>query len=396
MFSKVRKKFIIVSICSIFIVLFCILGTINIVNYIGVVQVGDSAIAALKEGEGHFNAHPSQDISPEMPFYTRYFTVTLNYDGRVVRTDLNSIVSVTEDEAKSYAQDAFTAGSDSGFYGVYRYGVLEMRDGYRMYIFVDCSVGLDNFSNFLISSVVIGCAGVAVVFVLIFIFSGRIMKPVAESYKRQKQFITDAGHEIKTPLTIIGANTELVEMQSGQSEWTEGIKEQVARLSALTEKLVYLARMDEQTAISMFEFSLSDVVEESMKEFAVVAEAHKVVLKCDIQKGVLYTGNEEMIRRLVALLADNALKYTDGDYIKVSLKAVKNKNIIEMSNIASYMKDGDLDGLFERFVRGDASRNSETGGSGIGLSVARAIAEAHKGKIRGECRNGIVSFTVTL
>ena len=396
MFGRVRKKFIVVAMCSIFIVLVSILGIINIVNYIGVVHVGDSAIAALKEGGGQFNARPAPEMPPEMPFYTRYFTVTLDGAGEIAETDLNSIVSVTEEQATGYAKDACAAGSESGFYGVFRYGVLEMSGGNRMYIFVDCSVGLDNFSNFLLASIVIGSAGVAVVFALIFVFSGRIMKPIADSYKRQRQFITDAGHELKTPLTIIGANTELVELQNGQSEWTEGIKEQISRLSSLTEKLVYLARTEEQTAAAMFEFSLSDVVEESVKAFTVVAESRGVTIAYDIRKGILYTGNEEMIRRLVTLLADNAIKYTDGNFLNVSLKTEKNKCIIEMSNAASYMDDGDMDRLFERFVRGDASRNSATGGSGIGLSVARAIAEAHKGKIKAECRGGIVNFTVTL
>ena len=396
MFGRVRKKFMIVAMCSIFIVLVSILGTINIVNYIGVVRVGDSAIAALKEGGGQFNARPEPEMPPEMPFYTRYFTVTLDGAGEIAETDLNRIVSVTEEQAAGYAKDAFASGSENGFYGVFRYGVLETSGGNKMYIFVDCSVGLDNFSNFLLASIVIGGAGVAVVFVLIFVFSGRIMKPVADSYKRQRQFITDAGHELKTPLTIIGANIELVEMQGGRSEWTRSIREQTARLSSLTEKLVYLARTEEQTAVTMFEFSLSDAVEESVKSFAAVAGSRGVTIACDIRKGISYTGNEEMIRRLVALLADNAIKYTDGDFIKVSLKTEKNRCIMKMSNAASYMEDGDLDGLFERFVRGDTSRNSETGGSGIGLSVARAIAEAHKGKIKAECRGGIVDFTVTL
>lgn len=396
MFRKVRKKFVIVAVCSVFIVMLCILGTINIVNYTKVVNNADEIIDILKEGNGEFGNFPGQDFSPEMPFSTRYFTVTLAPDGKVVRMNLNKIVSVSVEEAASYATELFAKGKASGFYGNFRYGVLSMHTGETMYLFVDCFVELESFNNFLLASIVIGSVGVAVVFVLVFIFSGRIMKPVAESYRKQKQFITDAGHEIKTPLTVIGANTELIEMLSGESEWTKGIKEQIERLKNLTEKLIFLAKTEEQTNISMFEFSLTDAVRETIQSFAAVAASRNISLTTDIQNDLCYIGNEEMIRQLVSLLTDNALKYTDGDTVAVTLRAENGKRILETRNRASYMRDGSLNGVFERFARGDSSRNSQTGGHGIGLSVSKAIVEAHKGKIKGECRSGIVTFTVIL
>ena len=393
---KVRKKFVIVAVCSVFIVMLCILGTINIVNYTKVVNNADEIIDILKEGNGEFGNFPGQDFSPEMPFSTRYFTVTLAPDGKVVRMNLNKIVSVSVEEAASYATELSAKGKASGFYGNFRYGVLSMHTGETMYLFVDCFVELESFNNFLLASIVIGSVGVAVVFVLVFIFSGRIMKPVAESYRKQKQFITDAGHEIKTPLTVIGANTELIEMLSGESEWTKGIKEQIERLKNLTEKLIFLAKTEEQTNISMFEFSLTDAVRETIQSFAAVAASRNISLTTDIQNDLCYIGNEEMIRQLVSLLTDNALKYTDGDTVAVTLRAENGKRILETRNRASYMRDGSLNGVFERFARGDSSRNSQTGGQGIGLSVSKAIVEAHKGKIKGECRSGIVTFTVIL
>lgn len=396
MFRKVRKKFVIVAVCSVFIVMLCILGTINIVNYTKVVNNADEIIDILKEGNGEFGNFPGQDFSPEMPFSTRYFTVTLAPDGKVVRMNLNKIVSVSVEEAASYATELSAKGKASGFYGNFRYGVLSMHTGETMYLFVDCFVELESFNNFLLASIVIGSVGVAVVFVLVFIFSGRIMKPVAESYRKQKQFITDAGHEIKTPLTVIGANTELIEMLSGESEWTKGIKEQIERLKNLTEKLIFLAKTEEQTNISMFEFSLTDAVRETIQSFATVAASRNISLTTDIQNDLCYIGNEEMIRQLVSLLTDNALKYTDGDTVAVTLRAENGKRILETRNRASYMRDGSLNGVFERFARGDSSRNSQTGGHGIGLSVSKAIVEAHKGKIKGECRSGIVTFTVIL
>ncbi len=396
MFQKVRKKFILVSVCSVFLVLFCILGTINVLNYTGVIRDADRVLSLLKEGDGIFEPRPGQDLSPEILYSTRYFTVTFSADGKAVDVDLNRIVSVTAEEALSYAETLYASDKTSGFCGAFRYGTLDLRSGGRMYLFVDCSIGLGNFYNFLASSLVIGLAGLAVVFLLIFLFSGRIMKPVAESYRKQKQFITDAGHEIKTPLTIIGADTEIIEMQTGPSEWTAGIKEQISRLASLTEKLVFLARLEEQPNIALFEFSLSDVVKESVQPFFAVAAAKGIALHTDIRDGILFTGNEEMLRRLVTLLTDNALKYTDGDAVFVSLRTEGNRRLLEVRNPASYLEEGDLDRFFERFARGDKSRNSGTDGHGIGLAVVRAIAEAHRGKIRGECKKGSAVFSVIL
>ena len=396
MLRKVRKKFILVAVSSVFLVLLCILGTINVVNYAGVIRNADRLIAVLKEGDGGFIAPPGQNLSPEAPYATRYFTVTVSEAGRVTELNLNRIVSVSVEEAVSWAEQLYSAGRTTGFYENFRYGTLDLRTGSTMYLFVDCSAELGNFRNFLLASIVIGFAGLAVVFVLIFVFSGKIMEPVAESYRKQKRFITDAGHEIKTPLTIIGANTEVIEMQTGESEWTRGIKEQIARLTSLTEKLIFLTKMEEQTNLPMFEFSLSDAVKESVQAFSAVAASRGMTLSQDIQSGLIYSGNEEMIRQLVTLLTDNALRYTDGDSVAVSLRAEGGKRILETRNRASYLRDGDLGGLFERFARGDGSRNSQTGGHGIGLSVAQAIVEAHRGKIRAECRQGVAIFTVTL
>lgn len=396
MFEKVRRKFIIVAVVSVFVVLFLILGTVNVVNYVTVAKDSDSIIAVLKENGGEFGNNHGQNIPSELPFSTRYFTVTLSESGEVIAINLNKIASVTGEDAVAYAKELFEADKTSGFYDNFRYGVSDLPSGDKMYIFVDRYIELNNFYDFLIASVIIGLSGTLVVFVLIFVFSGRIMRPVAESYRKQKQFITDAGHEIKTPLTIIGASTEVIEMQTGESEWTKSIKDQISRLASLTEKLIFLAKMEEQTDIPMFEFSLSDVITESVQAFSAVAAAQNVALVCDIQKSVSYTGNEEMIRRLITLLADNAIKYTDGDAVSFSLHTDGNKKIIMISNKASYIEDGDLSRLFERFARGDSSRNSGTGGHGIGLSVAQAITAAHRGKIKAECLKGMVTFTIVL
>lgn len=418
MIKKLRKKFIIVTMCSVLAVLILIVGIINIVNYSNVVKNADHIVTLLKEGGGSFGIgdgnmsgnvtppdgggndkphRPNSPMSPETPFETRFFTVTIDESGTVNNVNTDKIAAVDREQAATYALNLYKKSKTKGFYYNYRYGTTAEAEGGAMYIFVDCTKELSSFKNFLLVSIAVGVAAFAAVFVLVFFLSGKVMKPVAESYAKQKLFITDASHEIKTPLTVIGANTEILEMQGIENEWTEGIKEQIKRLTSLTEKLVFLARMDEESqTLRATDFSLSDAVEETLKPFGAVAVSKGMTLDNDIQQNISYCGDEAMIRQLVSLLVDNALKYSDENgKICVQLKTVGGKVQLTVSNSAKDL-DGDLSVLFERFYRNDKSRNSETGGHGIGLSVVNAIVAAHKGKITARAENGTAVFTVTL
>lgn len=395
MINKLRRKFIILAMCAVFAALFIIIGVINIINYANVMSSIDDVVSVLKEGGGAFIG-PGWPPYSELPYQTRYFTVVLNGNGEVVMANTAQIAAVTPEQAAEYAQDLFAKEKADGFVGVYRYSALVIEHRYLMYIFVDCTKDLDNFRNFLLISSAVGAGGFVLALLPIIIFSRKIVKPVAESYDKQKRFITDAGHEIKTPLTIIGADAEVIEMTYGKNEWSDGIKSEIKRLTSLTEKLVFLARMDEPNRkMTVIEFNISDSVEESVKPFEAVAASKGISIHCDIEKNLSYSGDEGMIRQLTELLVDNAVKYSSGD-VSVKLAAASNKIHLVVSNPCDDLKDGDLDYLFERFRRGDASHNSGTGGHGIGLSVAQTIVAAHKGKISANKRDGIVAFSVVL
>lgn len=411
MIKRLRKKFIIVTTCSVLAVLVLTVGIINIVNYANVVKNADQIVTLLKDGGGTFDgglmqpvAPPDEDfdnrplrpVSPETPFETRYFTVVLDSGGEVQAVNTDHVVSVDQTQAADRARAIFNKKKRAGFIGNYRYGAKSVGESDTMYVFVDCTKELTSFKTFMLVSFAVGLSAFVAVFLLVFFLSGKVMKPIAESYAKQKRFITDASHEIKTPLTVIGADAEILEMQGTANEWTESIKDQVKRLTSLTEKLVFLARMDEENqALKTTDFSLSDAVEETVKLFYAIAVTKGLTLESEIQKNVSYCGDETLIRQLVSLLTDNALKYSDGGRVRVRLKTAGNKIQLVVSNFANEL-NGDLGILFERFYRNDRSRNSETGGHGIGLSVAKAIVEAHKGKIAARGENGTVSFTVTL
>ena len=224
------------------------------------------------------------------------------------------------------------------------------------------------------------------VLILVIVLSKRIVKPVIESYEKQKRFITDAGHEIKTPLTVIDADAEVLEMDCGDNEWLKDIRKQTAKLKDLTNNLIYLSRMEEnQDNVVMIDFPISDIVEETAASFQALAVTQEKTFDCEIEPMLTYYGNEQNIQRILEILLDNALKYSKpGGHISVNLK--KNGKGVSLSvyNTAEHVSKENISHIFERFYRLDESRNSKTGGYGIGLSIAYAIVQAHKGKITAE------------
>lgn len=386
----------------------------------------------LKENDLNENDFKENDlkrhgISPESQFDTRYFTVTINSKGEVENIDTSKIASVSSENAAEYAKKLWKSGKKgdgkSGFADNCKYLTVD-EDGATMYIFLSCQRELSTIKTYILASVGISVFGLLVVFVMIFFFSGRILKPVSESYEKQKRFITDASHEIKTPLTIIDANTEVIEMMEGENEWTSSTRKQIARLTSLTEKLVFLSRMDEEaTKLEMLEFSLSDAILDTAEPFKAVARTKGKKLTIDVTDKILYTGDEKTIRQLISILLDNAIKYsgcssvscekatqtqnncvtTTGDSapeIELTMRPSGKNRIITVWNTVddtANIKKGRQDMLFERFYRTDASRNSKTGGFGIGLSAAYAIVKAHKGKITAESKDGqSIKFTIVL
>ena len=342
-----------------------------------------------------FQPGPGNPIGVETPFQTRYFSVTFAAEGQVKTVNTDQIAAVQNEEAVLYAQRALNSGKTSGYDGAYRY-LAAAYQGDTLVIFLDCGRDLENLWTFVVINLTVSAACVACVLVLVLILSRALLKPVAESYQKQKRFITDAGHELKTPLTIIAASAEVLELENGANEWTASIRKQVERLSAMTQELVSLARMDETgESLTMTDFSISDAVCESAEQFdAPVVQAGKT-LTVDVRKHISYHGNEDSIRRLVNILVENAVKYTDRNgSITVRLWTRGRRCILTVSNTTDGMQVGDQGVLFERFYRADTSRNSGTGGSGIGLSVAQAIVQAHKGTITAVCNDGI-TLTIT-
>ena len=236
-----------------------------------------------------------------------------------------------------------------------------------------------------------------VITALIVILSKRAVRPIAESYEKQKQFITDANHELKTPLTLILTNLDIVEAELGKNEWLEDIRAEGERMNALVKQLVVLTQMDEaENGLTAQLFPVSATVADAVSEFQSLAESRGLSLRADIQPGILYAGDEAAIRRLVSILLDNAIKYCDpGGEIRVTLRK-KRKLVITVENTCAAVGELALDRLFDRFYRADRARTFD-GGFGIGLSIARSIARRHRGDITAHQKDsGRIEFRVAL
>ena len=219
--------------------------------------------------------------------------------------------------------------------------------------------------------------------ILVYMLSGLAASPVFESLEKQKKFISDAGHELKTPLTIISANVDVLEMTGVRNEWTGSIRGQVRRMTELVNNLLTLSRMEEDSVQEVFtDVDLSRCVQEAAQNYVPVAAAKNRTYTTDIQDGIFITGDRKSLLQLCSLLLDNAMKYSnEGGNVRLSLQKNKNKILLEVINTCDELPEGNLDRLFDRFYRADSSRSRESGGFGIGLSAARAICRRHGGNI---------------
>ena len=324
------------------------------------------------------------NFTAETQYTTRFFVVEFDSDGTIVRTDTTSIAAIDNDEAQKIAARLYKGKQQSGRDGYYYYKEYETENGSCL-VYLDCTNEILQSRKLLLISLGVALASLVMEFILLWFFSKKVVKPVAESVEKQKSFITDASHELKTPLTIISANTEVLEMMDEKNEWTESIKNQTVRLSKLINEMVYLAKMDEEKReLTMENFSLSNAVNEVVMPFETVAKSKDFSFDTEIEDNIDFHGDEAAVRQMVSIFMDNAMKYTGKNEageakIKVSLQRKNKKARLTVYNTCEKIDKETLSRLFERFYRVDKSRSRETGGSGIGLSIVQAIADKHKG-----------------
>lgn len=395
MIKKLRIKLVAVAMLSLLFVLFVIESIVGVLNYGKIIKDADRILNVLGQNSGSFPKKNLLDkmenkhfMSPEIPYESRYFSVLLSNDGTVVLADTGRVASIDAEEAVVYAKNVWENKSERGFVDNYRYLTCSVENGVRI-IFLDCGRQLDNFQNLVITAVIVSLTGLFSVLILMIYLSSRIVKPFSDNYEKQKRFITDAGHELKTPLTIIDADTEVLEMDFGENEWLKDIRSQTKRLADLTNAMIFLSRMEEGLKNEIAaEFSLSDMAENMVSAFQAPAKVNEKVLTANIAPMIFMKGDEKAVCSLLTILLDNAIKYSDEKgNISLSLEKQKNRICLTVFNSSEHISKEQLSHLFDRFYRTDASRNSQTGGYGLGLSIAAATVAAHKGKIIAETKD---------
>ncbi len=409
MIKKLQRKFIMITMASLALVVLILLGSINAINIYQMDSKVNGALKILSENQGKFPLYekgkpPSNDLNfgfqmnEETQFETRYFVVKVNKDGSIREIDRSHIAAISSEDAAGYASKILVGNKNSGYKGIYKYIVVHKSDGY-MLVFMDCRSQIQMATLFLLTSCAVALINLLLVFILVSIFSKKAINPIIENMEKQKQFITDAGHEIKTPLAIISANADVLELTGGENEWISSTRNQITRLDKLVKNLLTLSKMDEGNIKLIFtDFDLSDAVFETTGPFGTIAETHNKKFIMDIKPGLKFHGDEDSIHQLVSTLVDNAIKYSNEEgTIKISLSAAKRGAKLEVYNTTDTIDKENLDKLFDRFYRADSSRARETGGYGIGLSIANSIVQAHHGKISVKSDDGkSICFTILI
>ena len=325
------------------------------------------------------------------------YTIILNADGTVSswssdRTDLYS-----DRQISAMAESILAEGKESGRIGTQFYRKTE-QNGQALLVVLDARLDYLSASNVLRSTILIAAAACVLLSALAWLLIRRMVQPVEEAFTRQKQFVSDASHELKTPLAVISANAEVLEQEIGENEYLGYIRSEVRRTDALVNNLLTLARMDrKEGSVETKPFDLSRAVLDVVLPFeSTVYEAGKT-METDIPEGISCTGNEEMIQQLVVILLSNALKYSnEGGQIQVSLKARGKQRELRVFNTGTPIAPEDQEKIFDRFWRADPAHGRETGGHGLGLAIARSIVNANKGKISVDSGKGGTAFTVIL
>lgn len=400
---------------SIIVVLMAIIGTITLINYNKAVDNIDKVLTVLVDNDGKFNGLDFGDdnlkntggnnnkdnlnhqkdygeFTKETPYWTRFFSVKFTNSNPDPAVDTSMIASVSKEEAINMAKETIDSNSMIGFYGAYRYKV-KIADDFKLVVFVDCTKEMRSIRYFVFTGTWISLVGIIAVFIIVFIFSKIVFNPVKRTYDKQKRFVTNAAHELKTPLTIISANNELIDAQYNSLDETQAIDKQVKKLTIMINNLTLLSKLDEEDKnVDLKEkVDLTKLSNDLIGSFKVIFESRNIKFNFFVDDNCYIKGNTNLISQLLSLLIDNANKYA-LTYINFEVRIVGKGVELKTSN------DADIDEknpnlLLERFYRNDKARG-KIEGSGIGLSVVNEIVKLHKGTIKLNASNNVYSCVI--
>ncbi|WP_312611985.1 HAMP domain-containing sensor histidine kinase [Oscillibacter sp.] len=412
MIKRLQIKFVCIMMGVLFLVFTVLVATLNIFVYMSNAEQTDKILRMVAEQDGmEFLLPPSrteEDAHQELLIHPRFdsqsmraarlFCVKLDKQDQVLQVQHEMMFDFTQEEAVSYSEAVLLSGKTRGSYDDYQYLVAE-KDYGKIIVFVENSRELKILDELIFISMIVTAATCVLLLGFSVLLSKWVVKPVKSTFAKQRQFVSDASHELKTPLTIISANVDVLENEIGENIRLQQIRDQADRMTRLVHDLLALARADEgANQLVATEFDLSRAVLSTLLAFESQAFEDGKTLDFNVAEGLRYTGGEPQIKQLVAILMDNAIKHSGkGDEIKVTLRRESEKNILEIYNTGDGIPEQEKDRIFERFYRSDTSRSTKTGGYGLGLAIAKSLVELHKGKISVSGKEGAwTCFTVTL
>mgnify|MGYP000927712575 FL=1 len=411
MFRKLKIRFILLASAAIVCILLTMIAVLNSVRFLQTNGEIQAVLNILSANNGDFpsveeTAESLQNdrITIDTIYQYRYFSVVYKEDKTLYSTNLDHLSNLSKEQALGYANKVIKNSRSSGGFKVgsqfYSYQITQDSKTKRyLLVVLDSTNYLESRNDFFWLSIQL-CFYSFIFFVLVVSgFSNFAIRPYIKNYENQKRFITNAGHELKTPLAIISANTELQELMTGENEWTESTKDQVKRLSNLINQMVVLARLEEQPDVTLVDVNFSEVVKKVAGNFKSVIEKAGKKYEIKLQEDIHVKATEDELYELVSILIDNACKYCDEDgQIFVTLTKAKRGKRARLTVANSYAdgKNVDYSRFFDRFYREDESHNQKQPGYGIGLSMAESLVRIFKGRIWVSYKKGLIGFTVLL
>ena len=371
MVKKLQKKFILIAMLAIATVTCSIYGIITLENYNIMNRQTDGLLNLISENGGRIpeyrprNDELAEFITEETQFSTRYFIIRTDNNNEIVETNMQYIATVTQEDAQEILQKILEDNKETGYYGNYKYKITEETDG-KMIVFLDCTMQINNFKSTTEKSILIIVIGLLIVFIIISILSKKVLSPIIKNIEKQKQFVTNAGHELKTPVAVIMANADVLEMTLKENnEMVQSIKNQTKRLDVLIKSLLNLANVQEKSLdINYTEFSVTNMIKEEISEFKALLQNKEIIY--DSSKNIIMRADGNSIKQLIIILLDNAIKYTP-DNGKIEIKVEKQGKSVKMqfANTCENIKDISTNKIFDRFYREDKSRSKTKEGYGI-------------------------------
>ena len=403
MIQGIRRRFIRLAMTVLTLVIVTLAGVINLVNWLSVRaelrqtvdNLYDSSIVSLTAPK-KAKTRRQQNALEE----ARYFFVSISDAGEITILDQSRLTDSTEKEIRLTVSSALASGRAEGTVDSYLYSLRAAKKNRTLGVFLNTETKMDGVRTLLAVSAAACAAGIALSWAAMMLLSSRAIQPMVQNAVMQKRFITDAGHELKTPLTVISADMDALALMTGSNEWIEDTKKQVSGMRSLVSRMIELSRMDEDDAgLQKAPVDYSALVREQAESFQGMAEFLGKTLRADIAEGLTARGDPEMLAKMVSQLIENAVHYApEEDVISVSLIKKRGSLVLSTENrTETPLTQEALDHLFDRFYRPDDSRSRDSGGFGIGLSMVRAVAEKHGGSVRVEqTEDGVIRFVCAI